>query len=100
MGGSSACYHGGTGGCAVCAGLDRRRRAAEAVRGREWRARSGDEWTAALQAAHRQELTELAEELDDEQATRERIALVLARDAGPAGGWARWTRRRRGGWTA
>jgi hypothetical protein len=90
MGRVSACYHGGPGDCAVCAGLDRRRRANEASRGQDWRARSGDEWTAALRATHRQDLAELRDERHDEHARRLRIGLVLSR----------WSGRRRGNWTA
>jgi hypothetical protein len=92
--GRIACYHGLTGGCAVCEAMDRRRRAAEASRAQARRQpRSGAEWDAAVLAAHRQELSELAEELDAERATRGRIAAVLARASGRP-------RRRRGGWTA
>jgi hypothetical protein len=98
--GSSACYHGVTGGCAVCQGLDRRRRAAEADRTGAARSRSDAEWTAVLQAASRQELAELADERAAESATRQRIALVLERSTGPASVWGRWSRRRRGNWTA
>ena len=89
MGWLFACDHGLTGRCAVCAGLAEPRRAAEAIREQARRARRAtDAGTAELQAAHRRELTELADELDAEQAMRERIARVIARDARTA-----WWRR-------
>ena len=91
MGWFFACDHGVVGRCPVCGSLAEPRRAAGAVRRQATaipEAGPGADATAALREAHRRELTELADELEAEQAMRERIARVVARDAGTA-----WWRR-------
>ncbi len=91
MGWFFACDHGVVGHCAVCGSLAVPRRATDAVR-RQAAAVPRDDTdagTAALRAAHRRELTELADELDAEQEMRERIAYVLARDTRRIGWWRR-----------
>jgi hypothetical protein len=95
MGWFFACDHGVVGRCPVCGSLAEPHRATDALRrqadqvGRSTADPRADAETAAMRAAHRRELTELADEMDAEQALREGIARVLARDAGRTPWWQR-----------
>lgn len=95
MGWFFACDHGVVGRCPVCGSLAEPRRATDELRRQADRlagAPAGDAETAALRAAARRELTELADELDADQAVREGIARVIARDAGHVPWWRRGAR--------